>query len=128
MEGPEREKDKVELSVLKRFGLRYSVLAAWEEQLRERGIAVPASVGKPLERSRVMISSGCFPVSEVSDDLGRIEAILISAATTAGQENAEEWLDTLGECMAENAKVEEIEGKIRLPAVKMHYNRFRFSC
>ncbi|MEW6718824.1 MAG: hypothetical protein AB1346_00050 [Thermodesulfobacteriota bacterium] len=126
MIAPMRDKDRVELSVLKRFCLRYSVLAAWQEDLRGQGIMIPASVSKPLERVRVKISSGCFPACDVGCDLGRIEAILFSTATTAGLESADSWVDTLGECMAENAKVEEIEGRIKLPSVKMHYNRFKF--
>jgi hypothetical protein len=121
-----RKKDEVEISVLKRYGLRYSVLAAWDDKLKAQGVTIPASVSKPLEKARVMISSGCFTACEVGADLGRIEAILFSLATTAGQESADSWLDTLGECMAENARVDEIEKKINLPAVKMYYNRFKF--
>ena len=54
------DKNKVELAVLKEYGLRYSVLAAWEDNLRDQGVMVPASVSKPLEKARVLISSGCF--------------------------------------------------------------------
>jgi hypothetical protein len=123
-----REKDKVELEVLQRFALRYSVLAAWENSLRDQGVMVPASVTKPLERARVKISSGCSSACDVGCDLGRIEAILFSTATTAGQESADSWLDTLGECMSPKANIEEIQKKIPFPAVKMHFNRFNFDC
>jgi len=121
-----RKKDEIEISVLKRFGLRYSILAAWDDSLRDQGIPVPQSIAVPLERARVKISSGCFPSCDVGNDLGRIEAILFSAATTAGQESAESWLDSLGECMSEKASIEELERKIVFPAVKVHYNRFNF--
>ena len=101
MESQMRKKDEIELSLLKRFGLRYSVLAAWEENLREKGVAVRPGVEKMLARARVKISSGCFTACDVGTDLGRIEGILFSAATTAGEESAESWLDMLAECMSE---------------------------
>jgi len=124
---PKTEKDKVELSVLKQYGLRYSVLAAWDDNLRDKGVMVPASVTKPLERARTLISSGCFSVGEVGADLTRIEAILFSVATTAGQESAETWLDTLAECMSPKANIDAVEKKIGFPAVKTYFNRFDFS-
>ncbi len=121
-----RKKDQIEISVLKRFGLRYSVLAAWDDSLRDHGIAVPANLSKLLERSRVKISSGCFPACDVGNDLGRIEAVLFAAATTAGEESAEAWLESLAECMSETKSIEELEKGIVFPAVKMHNKRFNF--
>lgn len=120
------EKNLVELGVLKDYGLRYSVLAAWDDNLRDNGVMVPASVTKPLEKARVLISSGCFGVSEVGADLNRIEAILMTTATSAGQD-PERWMDTLAACMDPSANVELIEEKIGLPAVKVYFNRFDFS-
>jgi len=117
---------KVELSVLKKYGLRYAILAAWAHALRDQGIAVPPNLDKPFEKVRVKISSGCFSVCDVGCDLGRIEAMLFSTATTAGQETADSWVDMLGECMSEYANIDEIEKRIKLQAVKMHYNRFDF--
>ncbi len=124
---PTSDKNKVELAVLKEYGLRYSVLEAWDNKLRERGVMVPASVSKPLEKARVMISSGCFGVAEVGADLTRVEAILFSVATSTGQEDAEIWLETLGECMGPKANIDAVEKKIGFPAVKTYFNRFDFS-
>jgi hypothetical protein len=121
-----RDQVKVELAVLRMYGLRYSILAAWEEELRVKGIKVVPSIAKPLEAVRVKISSGCFSVCDVGSDLGRIEGILVSTATTSGRTNVDEWLGFLGESMSETANVDEIEKRINLPAVKMHYNRFNF--
>jgi hypothetical protein len=117
---------RVELSVLKKYGLRYAILAAWAHSLRGQGIVVPSSLAKPFETARVKISSGCFSVCDVGCDLARIEAALFTAATTAGQETADSWVDMLGECMAENANIDEIEKRINVQAVKTHYNRFDF--
>ena len=117
---------KVELSVMKKYGLRYAILAAWAHDLRDQGVAVPPSLSKLFEKVRVKISSGCFSVCDVGCDLGRIEATLFSAATTAGQETADSWVDMLGECMSEYANIDEIEKRIDVQAVKTHYNRFVF--
>jgi hypothetical protein len=119
-------KNKVELEVLKEYGLRYSVLAAWVDNLRDQGVMIPASVFKPLEKARVMISSGCFGPSEVNADLTRIEAILFSTAVNAGQD-PEKWMDTLAECMGPKASIAAVERKIGFPAVKSYFNRFDFS-
>ncbi len=118
---------RVELSVLKKYGLRYAILAAWAHELRDRGITDPPSLSKSFEKVRVKISSGCFSVCDVGCDLGRIEAILFSAATTTGQETADSWVDMLGECMSEYANIDEIEKRIDVQAVKLHYNRFDFT-
>ena len=120
------DKNKVELAVLKEFGLRYSVLWTWEAELRNQGVMVPASVSKPLEKARVLISSGCFGVSEVGADLTRIEAILISTAASSGQD-PDKWVETLSECMGPKANIDAVEKKIGIPAVKTYFNRFDFS-
>ncbi len=117
---------KVEHSVLKKYGLRYSILAAWDDELRVKGVRIVPAIAKPLEAVRVKISSGCFSVCDVGSDLGRIEGILVSTATSSGRTNVDEWLGSLGECMSETANVDEIQKRINLPAVKMHYNRFHF--
>jgi hypothetical protein len=121
------DQTRIELSVLKKYGLRYAILAAWAHALRDQGVAVPANLAKLFEKVRVKISSGCFSVCDVGCDLGRIEATLFSTATSAGQETADSWVDMLGECMSEYANIDEIEKRINVQAVKMHYNRFDFA-
>jgi len=121
-----KDQVKVEHSVLKKYGLRYSILAAWEDELRVKGVKIVPAIAKPLEAVRVKISSGCFSVCDVGSDLGRIEGVLVSTATTSGRTNVDEWLGFLGECMSESADFDAMEKKINLPAVKMHYNRFHF--
>jgi hypothetical protein len=121
-----RKKDEIEVSLLKRFGLRYSILAAWEGDLLQKGISVPPSVSRQLARARMKISSGCFTACDVGCDLARAEATIFSTAVTAGLECAESWLNMLGECMSESGEIEELEKKIVFPAVRMQYNRFNF--
>ncbi len=117
---------KNELSILRVYGLRYSVLAAWEEELRMKGVRIVPNIAKPLEATRVKISSGCFSACEVGADLGRIEAHIVTAAANSGVTNIDEWLGFLGDCMAATADFEAVEKKIPFPAVKSHYNRFKF--
>jgi hypothetical protein len=73
-----REKDQVEISVLKRFGLRISILEAWEGILRAKGVAIPSDVPKTLASARVKVSSGCFTACDVGCELRRVEGNLIS--------------------------------------------------
>jgi len=126
MVGIRDEQVRVEHSVLRKYGLRYAVLAAWADELRTQGVRIVPDTAKPLEAVRVKISSGCFSTCEVGCDLSRIEGVLVSAATSAGKDTVETWLEILGEAMSETADVDEIERKVQLPAVKMYYNRFDF--
>lgn len=126
MQTPLREKDQIELSLLKRFGLRISILEAWEGSLRAKGISVPPAVSMKLSRARVKVSSGCFSACDVGSELGRIEGSLVSAAGSLGEEEIEPWLEFLAECMSEEKPVEEMEKNTRFPAIKMYFNRFNF--
>ena len=121
-----REKDHVEISVLKRFGLRISILQAWEGSLRNKGVAIPSDVSKTLSNARVKVSSGCFTACDVGCERRRVEGNLVSAAGSLGEEATEPWLDMLGECMSEKTDPGDFEKNINFPAVKMHYNRFQF--
>jgi len=126
MPNPLTAQSKNELLVLKMYGLRYSILAAWEEELRLKGFKVVPDIAKPLEALRVKISSGCFSVCEVGRDLGQIEAHLVSSASSCGGTNIDDWLTFLGDCMSATADFEVLENKIPFPAVKTHLNRFKF--
>jgi hypothetical protein len=121
-----RKKDQVEISILRRFGLRVSILEAWEESLRIKGAAIPSSVSGALARARVKVSSGCFTACEVGCELGQVEATLVSLAGALGEEAAEPWLEMLGECMSEKSPIEDIERNIQFPAIRAYMNRFQF--
>lgn len=121
-----RKKDQIEMSMLRRFGLRVAILEAWEEKLRVKGVAIPSAVSGALARARVKVSSGCFTACEVGCELGRIEATLVSLAGALGEDAAEPWLEMLGECMSEKSAIEDIERNIQFPAVRTYMNRFQF--
>jgi hypothetical protein len=115
----------VERSVLRQYGLRYAILAAWSDELRSQKIKVVPDPVKTLEGARVKISSGCFSVCEVGCDLSRIEGILVSTASSAGSDTVDSWLDLLADSMS-SRPVEEIERRIQLPAIKTYFNKFGF--
>lgn len=121
-----RKKDQIEISVLKRFGLRISILEAWEGSLRGKGAAIPPEVPITLSRARVKISSGCFTACDVGCDLRRVEGDLVSAAGSLGAEDAELWLNMLGTCMAQETNIDDFQKEVGFPAVKIHFNRFQF--
>ena len=121
-----RKKDQIEVSLLRRFGLRVAILEAWEESLLAKGVAIPSSASGALARARVKVSSGCFTSCEVGCELGRVEGTLVSLAGTLGEDAAEPWLEMLGDCMSETSAIEDIERNLRFPAVKTHMNRFQF--
>jgi len=109
---------RVEVAVLKRYGLRWAVLAAWADELRNRGAVLPASLSGQLDAGRVKISSGCFSSCEVGCDLGAIEAALVPADAACATSNVSFWLDLLGRAMEDDDGMERL---LRLPAVRVHY-------
>ena len=78
-----RKKDEVETCGTE--AVRPPVLRAGGVGERTQVQEGPDSCGrrKPLARARVKISSGCFTSCDVACDLDHIEALLVSAASTA---------------------------------------------
>ncbi len=110
---------RVEIGVLKRYGLRWAVLAAWADELRAHGATLPAALPGQLEAGRVKISSGCFSSCEVGCDLTAIEAALVPAAAAADAAgNVSFWLDLLARAMEDDDGMERL---LRLPAIRVHY-------
>ncbi|MHB8078720.1 MAG: hypothetical protein ACYDIE_05655 [Candidatus Krumholzibacteriia bacterium] len=118
-EEPTRDaQNRVEVEVLKRYGLRWAVLAAWADELHARGAAVPAAVAGQLEAGRIKISSGCFSSCEVGCDLTAIEAALVPADAAGATSNVGFWLELLGRAMEDDDALERL---LRLPAIRVHY-------
>ena len=105
--------------VLRQYGLRWAVLAAWRDALHLRQVAVPADAGRHLEEARVKIASGCFSVCEVGCDLSQVEGALTSADASTDHNWVDFWLDLLGSSMRENSDAERV---LKVPAIKAHYN------
>jgi len=109
---------EAELSVLRKFALRWAVLAAWDDELGRAGLAPNADAGRKLESSRVKISSGCFSSCEVGCDLAAIESLLVSRDASRPDTRTGFWLDLLGQAMERS---EDIERLLAIPAVRFQY-------
>lgn len=111
---------RVEISVLEKMGVRWAALAAWREDLLDRGVALVADPAPLLETTRAKISSGCFSSCEVGCDLADVERTLTSADASSAPSSVDEWLDVLGRCMSEDVDTEAL---LAIPAVKFQYAR-----
>ncbi|MFH1018580.1 MAG: hypothetical protein V1798_10440 [Pseudomonadota bacterium] len=108
-----------ELSLLKKYGLRWAVLAAWWDELLNRKVPTAPEIAKRLEASRIRISSGCFSGCEVGCDLQEIESLLTSADASMPAASINRWLKLLGRAMNDRTNVEEL---LKIPAVHFRYN------
>lgn len=103
-----------EIEALRRYAVRWAVLAAWNDDLDLRGIVVARNPSHKLEEARVLLASGCFGSCQIGLALAEIEAQLISADASTAESKADEWISLLGRAMVEP------EG-----ALKVHAVRFR---
>ena len=108
-----------EEEVLKQYGLRWSVLAAWRDALQLRHVVLSPETDRLLENARVKIASGCFSVCEVGCDMSQIEGILTSTDASSHHNWVDFWVDMLGHSMSPKAETERI---LKVPAVKARYN------
>jgi hypothetical protein len=113
-----------ELNVLKQYGLRWAVLAAWRDALHLRHVDLSKEADRLLENARVKISSGCFSVCEVGCDLSQLEALLTSSDASSHHNWVDFWVDMLGHSMTSDAETERI---LKVPAVKARYNNCGFT-
>ncbi len=116
--GNRGESLRAELTALERMGLRYAVLAAWAQDLRGAGTALPSDVGSRLESARIKLSSGCYSSCDVGCDLGAVEGTLTAADATAGGRGVSFWLELLARAMDPKASV---AGLLTIPAVRVYY-------
>jgi hypothetical protein len=113
------ERTAVAEAVLKQYGLRWAVLAAWRDALNLRHVRLEAEVDQLLEQSRMKIASGCFSVCAVGCDLSQLEGALTSADASTAHNWVEFWVDLLANSMKENPEIERI---LRIPAVRTRYS------
>ncbi len=69
----DQDERKVSFEWLKKFGMKWAVLAALVIDLGKRGIRVPSEVNEQLKLARMKIMSGCFSPCEVGCALGKLE-------------------------------------------------------
>jgi hypothetical protein len=105
--------------VMKKYGLRWAVLAAWWEDLSKRSASLSENVMGKLEVARTKIASGCFSVCEVGCDLGDIEATLTSIDASLSEKRTDHWIGLLATAMADEVDTIAL---LKIPAVKFHYN------
>jgi len=90
---------KVSFELLKKFGMKWAVLAALVIDIGKRGIRVPSDVNEQLKMARMKIMSGCFSPCEVGCTLGKLEGQLISIGAALGEVYLRPWFDLLGQAM-----------------------------
>ena len=104
--------------VLKRYGLRWAVLAGWRDALDLRRVKLAADVDQLLENARVKIATGCFSVCEVGCDLSQLEGMLTSADASTDHNWLDFWIDLLADSMKDDAETERL---LKIPAVRVRY-------
>ena len=109
---------RVGLAVLQQCGLRWAILAAWAEELHNRGTVVPPHLVEQLESSRARIASGAFDRGELGDALSGIESGLALADAACEPSSVSFWLALPANALADE---EGIARLLRLPAVRFHY-------
>ncbi len=107
-----------EVEVLREYGLRWSVLAAWRDALRLRHVPVVPEVDQRLSASRLKLASGCFSVCDVGCDLNAVEGALTSADASSQHNWVDFWVELLQRSMSEDPAA---EFALMIPAVRTHY-------
>jgi hypothetical protein len=108
-----------EVAVLRQYGLRWAVLAAWRDALKLRHVKVPPETDGVLESARIKIASGCFSVCEVGCDLSSVEGALTAADGSTDHNWVDFWLDLLAQAMSNSVDTERL---MKVPSVKFRYN------
>jgi hypothetical protein len=107
-----------EVEVLRSYGLRWAVLAAWRDALKLRHVGLSAETDRALDNARLKIASGCFSVCSVGCDLSAVEGALMSADSSSQHNWVDFWVDLLAQSMTGGSETERI---LKIPAVKANY-------
>lgn len=95
----QQEEQKVAFDLLKRYGVRWAVLAAMRVDMARKGIAISEELDDDLKFCHLKISSGCFSPCDVGDSLSRVEAKLTSLCHLLEPESFREWSNLLAQAM-----------------------------
>ena len=90
---------EVGFDLLKKYGMKWAVLAAWVIDLGKRGVRVPSAVNEQLKVARMKIMSGCFSPCEIACAFGQLEGQLIALGASLGEDYLRPWSDLLGQAM-----------------------------
>jgi hypothetical protein len=121
----EIDRMKSEVTILERYALRWSVLAAWVDEMRGRKIAVPSDLDQKFEKARVELASGCFSSCQVGEELGYIEGVLVSTDASSESGNVDFWLELMGRAMEDKSAIEKL---LKVPAVKFKLSGCGVNC
>jgi hypothetical protein len=89
----------VSFEMLKRFGMKWAVLAALVTDLGKRGVRLPPDTNEQLKLTRMKIMSGCFSPCDVGCAFGKLEGQLISLGSALGEDYLRPWFALLGQAM-----------------------------
>jgi hypothetical protein len=89
----------VSFEMLKRFGMKWAVLAALVTDLGKRGVHLPPDTNEQLKLTRMKIMSGCFSPCDVGCAFGKLEGQLISLGSALGEDYLRPWFGLLGQAM-----------------------------
>jgi hypothetical protein len=95
----QQDERKVSFEWLKKFGMKWAVLAALVIDLWKRGVRVPSATNEELKVARMKIMSGCFSPCEVGCALGKLEGQLVALGASLGEDYLRPWFDLLGQAM-----------------------------
>ena len=95
----QQDERKVSFEWLKKFGMKWAVLAALVVDLGKRGVRVPDDVNEQLKLARMKIMSGCFSPCEVGCLLAKLEGQLVAIGASLGEIYLRPWFDLLGQAM-----------------------------
>jgi hypothetical protein len=90
---------EVSFDLLKKYGMKWAVVAALVIDLGRRGIRVPSDVNEELKVARMKIMSGCFSPCEIACAFGKLEGQLIALGASLGEDYLRPWSDLLGQAM-----------------------------
>lgn len=99
---PLNEELAAETALLKKYAVRWAILAAWYDDLARRKGTVPERCASGLSESRIKIASGCFSACNVGCVLSEVEADLVSADASIDESQANNWIDLLGKVMSDS--------------------------
>ena len=106
-----------ESQILAKYGIRWSILAAWRRELASRGVHFDAGIADRLDSSRVKLATGCFSSCEVGCELAAVERVLVSHSTTVCDGETDFWMELLGRAMAGD---ENLLDCVSIPAIRTH--------
>ena len=120
---PTESNHESERTTYERYGLRWSVLAAWHADLRKGVGHVDPGLAAMIVASRMKIATGSYSTCEIGCDLARIEAALVVATASAAPERIDAWIERLGEAMADPERARSRGGLVPIRAESLGCQR-----